>query len=67
MTCINTLFHPLSFSLLTDSSAVGNMSSLTVATPPAGPGMRKSWHEDITQDLRNHLVDKLYAFLSNVI
>lgn len=41
---------------------MGNLGSLPVATPAAAAGMRKSWHEDITQDLRNHLVHKLYAF-----
>lgn len=52
------------FSMLNDSG-VGNMSSLPVASPSAGAGMRKNWHEDITQDLRNHLVHKLYALFHN--
>ncbi|TSK14685.1 CREB-binding protein [Bagarius yarrelli] len=43
-------------SLLNDGSGVG---SVPVASPAAGAVMRKSWHEDITQDLRNHLVHKL--------
>ncbi|XP_067089411.1 histone acetyltransferase p300-like isoform X2 [Osmerus mordax] len=32
---------------------------MPTATPPSAAGMRKSWHEDISQDLRNHLVHKL--------
>ncbi|XP_037133556.1 histone acetyltransferase p300 isoform X7 [Syngnathus acus] len=43
--------------LMNDASGV--IGSMPAAGPPSTTGMRKSWHEDITQDLRNHLVHKL--------
>lgn len=55
----NDSFMFCSGSLMNDSVAVGNLGSMPTATPPSAAGMRKSWHEDITQDLRNHLVHKL--------
>uniref|UniRef100_A0A672HQL3 histone acetyltransferase n=1 Tax=Salarias fasciatus TaxID=181472 RepID=A0A672HQL3_SALFA len=45
--------------LMPDGSVVGGMGNLPAATPLSASGVRKAWHEHVTQDLRTHLVHKL--------
>ncbi|KAM6957345.1 CREB binding protein b isoform 2-T2 [Aplochiton taeniatus] len=37
----------------------GGLGNLPAATPLSTSGVRKTWHEHVTQDLRTHLVHKL--------
>uniref|UniRef100_A0A8C3BSK3 histone acetyltransferase n=1 Tax=Cairina moschata TaxID=8855 RepID=A0A8C3BSK3_CAIMO len=41
-----------------ESTNVASLGAMPTAQP-SSTGIRKQWHEDITQDLRNHLVHKL--------
>lgn len=46
---------------MSDGSAVGALGNVPTAAPLSASGVRKAWHEHVTQDLRNHLVHKLLA------
>ncbi|XP_066511309.1 CREB-binding protein-like [Hoplias malabaricus] len=45
--------------LISDGPSVGSLGNVTTAAPLSTGGVRKAWHEHVTQDLRNHLVHKL--------
>lgn len=45
--------------LMPDGSVGGGVGNLPAAAPLSATGIRKAWHEHVTQDLRTHLVHKL--------
>ncbi|XP_072225493.1 CREB binding protein b isoform X4 [Leuresthes tenuis] len=55
----SSLPSTLNNQLMPDGSVVGGIGNLPAATPLSASGVRKAWHEHVTQDLRTHLVHKL--------
>uniref|UniRef100_A0A8C1CNQ9 histone acetyltransferase n=1 Tax=Cyprinus carpio carpio TaxID=630221 RepID=A0A8C1CNQ9_CYPCA len=55
----SSLPSSLSNQMMSDGSNMGITGNLPTAAPLSMPGMKKPWHEHVTQDLRNHLVHKL--------
>ncbi|XP_026065853.1 CREB-binding protein-like isoform X2 [Carassius auratus] len=55
----SSLPSSLSNQMMSDGSNMGMTGNLPTAAPLSMPGMKKPWHEHVTQDLRNHLVHKL--------
>ncbi|XP_046501980.1 histone acetyltransferase p300 isoform X3 [Equus quagga] len=45
--------------MMSENASVTSLGPMPTAAQPSSTGIRKQWHEDITQDLRNHLVHKL--------